>query len=104
MSQAMTVRSPKLWWFLPPAAALFSPQAVHALYESDKLLHREAGPGGIVAWLSVALSAALVYATSAAGISVAYALGRWKETSHRNWRRVDGISALLRVSFRTHGR
>lgn len=32
-----------LWWLLPPAAALFYPQAVRALYESDKLLHRASG-------------------------------------------------------------
>jgi len=51
------------------------------LYESGKLLHREAGPGSRfrLPWF---------YATSAAGISVAYARDGGKETPHRNWRRV----------------
>ena len=39
------------WWFLPPVAALFYPLAVRALYESGKLLRREGGHGGTVAWL-----------------------------------------------------
>jgi hypothetical protein len=32
--------SGKLWWLLPPAAALLYPYAVKALYESGRLLHR----------------------------------------------------------------
>ena len=33
-----------VWWLLPPAAALFYPLALRALYESGKLLHRASGP------------------------------------------------------------
>ena len=58
----------KLWWLLPPAAALFYPNAVRALYESGKLLHRAGGP---VAWLAIAVSVGLVYGVSAAGIAIA---------------------------------
>ena len=47
-------------WLLPPAAALFYPLAVKALYESGKLLHRASGPGDAMAWLAIAVSAALV--------------------------------------------
>ena len=47
-----------LWWFLPPAFALFYPQAVRALYESGKLLHRASGLGDALSWLSIAVRAA----------------------------------------------
>jgi hypothetical protein len=70
-----------LWWLLPPAAALFYPQAVRALYESGKLLHRASGPGDAVAWLAIVVSAGLVYSVPAVGIGVAYLLGRHERTS-----------------------
>lgn len=71
----------KLWWLLPPAAALFYPQAVRALYESGKLLHRASGSGNAVARLAVVVSAGLVYCVPALGIGVAYLLGRHERTS-----------------------
>src|SRR5215469_986898 len=70
-----------LWWLLPPGAALFYPQAVRALYESGKLLHRASGPAGAVAWLAIAVSVGLVYSVPAGGITVAYLLGRQERTS-----------------------
>ena len=73
--------SMKWWWLLPPAVALFYPQAVGALYESGKLLHRGGGAVAVMAWLAMVLSVALVYAVVAVGISVAYALGRQERTS-----------------------
>ncbi len=53
-----------LWWLLPPAAALFYPQAVRALYESGKLLHGASGPGDAVAWLATVVSVGLTGADS----------------------------------------
>jgi len=70
-----------LWWLLPPAAALFYPQAVRALYDSGKLLHRMSGTGDTVAWLAIAVSVVLVYGVTAVGIGVAYLLGREERTS-----------------------
>ena len=58
-------------WLLPAAAALFYPQAVRALYESGRLLGE-----GRWAWVAVAISCAVVYGVPAAGIVVAYLLGR----------------------------
>jgi len=72
----------RLWWLLPPAAALFYPWAVRALYQSDKLLGRESGPGDAIAWLTIVASVALVYGVPATGIVVAYLLGRHERTSH----------------------
>jgi len=69
------------WWLVPPALALFYPQAVRALYESGRLLHRAAGPTDAVAWLATVLSVALVYSVPAVGIRVAYVLGRREKTS-----------------------
>jgi hypothetical protein len=66
----------KLWWLLPPAAALLYPHAVRALYESGKFLHRATGSARAAAWLAVAVSAGLVYGTPAVSIGVAYVLGR----------------------------
>jgi hypothetical protein len=71
----------KVWWLLPSAAALFYPQAVGALFESGKLLHRASGPGDAVAWLGIVVSVALVYSVPAVGIGVAYLLGRRERTS-----------------------
>ena len=51
MSPTMTVRSPMLWWFLPPAAALFYPQAVRCMKVANCCIGRPA---------RLALSAALV--------------------------------------------
>ena len=70
----------KLWWLLPPAAALFYPQAVRALYESGKLLHQASGPSGAVGCLAIGVSAGLVYVVPAVGIAVAYLLGRHERT------------------------
>src|SRR5215510_7521105 len=70
-----------LLWLLPPAAALFYPQAVRALYESGKLLHRPSEPSDAVAWLLIALSVGLVYGVPAVGIGVAHRLGRNQGTS-----------------------
>lgn len=70
-----------LWWLLPPAAALFYPQAVGALYDSGKLLHRASGPSAAAAWLGIVGSATLVYGVPAVGIGVAYLLGRRERTS-----------------------
>jgi len=70
-----------LWWLLPPAAALFYPQAVKALYESGKLLHRSSGPGYAMAWLAIVFSVGLMYGVPAVGIGVAYLLGRNERTS-----------------------
>jgi hypothetical protein len=72
----------KLWWLLPPAAALFYPQAVRALYESGKLLHQASGPPDAVGCLAIAVSAGLVYVVPAVGIAVAYLLGRHERTSN----------------------
>ena len=63
-----------LWWLLPPAAALFYPQAVRALYESGRLLHRTSGPGDAVAWLAIIVSVGLIYGAPAVSIAVAYLL------------------------------
>jgi hypothetical protein len=71
----------KVWWLLPPAAALFYPQALRALYESGKLLHRASGPPEALAWLAIALSVGLVYSVPAVGIGVAYLLGQQERTS-----------------------
>src|SRR5689334_16670273 len=57
-----------LWWLLPPAAALFYPQAVKALYESGQLLHRASGPSNAVAWLAIVGSVGLVYSVPAVSI------------------------------------
>src|SRR5215467_10926134 len=46
-----------LWWLLPPAAALFYPQAVRALYESGKRLHRASWPDGVDHIVEVAFAA-----------------------------------------------
>jgi len=54
-----------LWWLLPPAAALFYPQAVRALYESCKLLDRASGPVEAVAWLATAVAVLLIYGVPA---------------------------------------
>ena len=54
-----------LWWLLPPAAALFYPQAVRALYESGKLLHRASGPVEAVAWFATAVAVLLIYGVPA---------------------------------------
>jgi len=69
------------WWLLPPAAALFYPQALRALYESGKLLHRATGPTEVVAWLAIVVSVALIYSVPGAGIGIAYLLGRLERTS-----------------------
>jgi hypothetical protein len=70
-----------LWWLVPPAAALFYPQALRALYESGKLLHRATGPAEALAWFAIAVSVALIYSVPAAGMVVAYLLGRHERTS-----------------------
>ena len=70
-----------LWLLLPPAAALFYPQALRALYESGKLLARTTGPAEAVAWFAIFVSVALVYSVPAVGICVAYLLGRHERTS-----------------------
>jgi hypothetical protein len=70
-----------LCWLLPPAAALFYPLAVKALYESGKLLHRVNGLGDAVAWFAIAVSVALVYGVPAVSISAAYRLGQDDKTS-----------------------
>jgi len=70
-----------LWWLLPPAAALFYPQAVRALYESGKLLDRASGPVEAVAWFATAVAVLLIYGVPAASIGVAYLLGRHERTS-----------------------
>jgi hypothetical protein len=70
-----------LWWLLPPAAALFYPQAVKALYESGQLLHRASGPSDAVAWLAIVGSVGLVYSVPAVSIGVAYLIGRNESTS-----------------------
>lgn len=74
-------RTANFWWFLPPAAALFYPHAVRALYESGKLLHRPSGQLDIVAWLAIAVCVGLVYGVPAVGIGVGYQLGRAERTS-----------------------
>src|SRR5215475_6874654 len=71
----------RLLWLLPPAAALFYPQAVRALYESGKRLRRPGEPSDTVAWLLIALSVGLVYGVPAVGIGVAHLLGRDQRTS-----------------------
>ncbi len=70
-----------IWWVLPPAAALFYPLTVKALYESGKLLHRVSGPTEVLAWLAIAVSVGFVYGVPAVGIYVAYLLGRGERTS-----------------------
>src|SRR5579864_397713 len=70
-----------VWWLLPPAAALFYPQALRALYESGKLLHRASGPPEALAWLAIVVSVGLVYSVPAVGIGVAYLLGQRERTS-----------------------
>ena len=70
-----------VWWLLPPAAALFYPLAVRALYESGELLHRASGPADALAWLAIVVSVGLVYGVPAVGIGVAYLLGRHERTS-----------------------
>jgi hypothetical protein len=54
-THAMQTRSltGKLWWLLPPAAALLYPLALRALHESGGLLHRTRGPNATVAWLAI---------------------------------------------------
>jgi hypothetical protein len=71
----------KLWWLLPPAAALLYPFTIKALYESGKLLHRVSGQGETIAWLAIAVSVGFVYGVPALGIGVAYRLGRDERTS-----------------------
>ena len=66
---------------LPPAAALCYPQAVRALYDSGKLLHREGGRGGAVSWLAIAVSVGLVDSVPGVGIAIAYLLGRRERIS-----------------------
>jgi hypothetical protein len=66
---------------VPPAAALFYPQAVKALYESGRLLHQASGPGHAVAWLAIVVSVGLIYSVPVEGIAVANALGRHARTS-----------------------
>jgi len=70
-----------LWWVLPPAAALFYPQAIRALYESGRLLHRASGPPEALAWLAIVVSVGLVYSVPVVGIGVAYLLGQHERTS-----------------------
>ena len=70
-----------LWWLLPPAAALFYPQAVKCLYLSGRLLHQAIGLGEVLAWLAIMVSVSLVYGVPAVGITVAYLLGRHERTS-----------------------
>jgi hypothetical protein len=70
-----------LWWLLPPVAALFYPQAVKCLYVSGKLLHQAIGLRDLIAWLAIAVSVSLVYGVPAAGIALAYLLGRHERTS-----------------------
>lgn len=70
-----------LCWLLPPAAALFYPQAVRALYESGRLLHRASGPAEAVSWLAIVVSVGLIYGVPAVSIAVAYLLGRHEMTS-----------------------
>jgi hypothetical protein len=73
--------SGNVWWLLPPAAALFYPQAMRAPYESGKLLHRASGPPEALAWLAIVVSVGLVYSVPAVGIGVAYLLGQHEKTS-----------------------
>jgi hypothetical protein len=70
-----------LWWLLPPAAALFYPLAVRALYESGKLLHRASGRGDALAWLGVVVSVGFIYGVPAVAIGAAYRLGRVESRS-----------------------
>jgi hypothetical protein len=70
-----------VWWLLPPAAALFYPLALRALYESGKLLHRASGPPEALAWLAIVVSVGFVYSVPAVGIGVAYLLGQHERTS-----------------------
>ena len=70
-----------LWWLLPPAAALFYPQAVSALYESGKLLRQASGPGDAVAWFAIVVSVGLICSVPAVGIGIAYLLGPHESTS-----------------------
>jgi hypothetical protein len=70
-----------LWWVLPPAAALFYPQAIRAPYESGMVLHRVSGTPAALAWLAIVVSVGLVYSVPAVGIGVAYLLGRHEGTS-----------------------
>src|SRR5262249_58686399 len=70
-----------LWWLLPPAAALFYPQALRGLYASGKLLHLTSGPAEAWAWLAIVISMGLVYGVPAVGLGVAYLLGRQERTS-----------------------
>ena len=67
-----------LWWLLPPVAALFYPQAVRALYESGKLLHRASGPVYVLALLAIVVSVGLIYGVPALSFGVAYQLGEAK--------------------------
>src|SRR5215469_4326480 len=71
----------RLWWLLPPAAALFYPLAVKALYESGQLLHSASGWVDLLAWLAIVVSIGLVYSVPAVGIAVAYLLGRHERIS-----------------------
>jgi len=74
-------RTGNLWWLLPPVAALFYPQALRALYDSGKLLHRASGPSEVLAWLAIVVSVGLVYSVPAVGILVAYLMGRHERAS-----------------------
>src|SRR5262245_36367954 len=71
----------RLWCLVPPAAALFYPLAVGALYESGNLLHHATGSGDAVAWLAIVISVGLIFSVPAVGIVVAYRLGRHESTS-----------------------
>ena len=79
-SRARSVTS-RLWWLLPPAAALFYPEMLRALYESGKLQHRTSGPREAIAWFAVVVSIGLVYCVPAVGIGIACVLGRCERTS-----------------------
>jgi len=70
-----------LWWLLPPAAALFYPLTVRALYESGQLLHRASGATEVLAWLAIVVSVGLAYCVPALGIGVAYLFGRHERIS-----------------------
>ena len=76
-----TRASGKLWWLLPPAAALLYPYAVRALYESGRLIHQATGLNYAAAWLTVVASAGLTYGVVAASIGVAHLLARQELTS-----------------------
>lgn len=98
------LRFGNLWWLLPPAAALFYPQAVRALYESGKLLHRANRPGEAAAWLATIVSVGLIYGVPAASVGAAYLQSSfWAVRSPRWTRPFCGRPALQWASCPMHG-